>query len=60
MNSGSHNNYGSIDAATTSSFSPTEFLILKEQIYSNLIVIKKNSSKLDKIHKVSVRLNEMH
>ncbi|KAG5676277.1 hypothetical protein PVAND_006125 [Polypedilum vanderplanki] len=51
MNSGNHTNYGSIDTATTSSFSPTEFLILKEQIYSNLIIIKKNSSKLDKIHK---------
>lgn len=46
------NNYGSISDPSTSTFSPTEFLILKENIYQNLIVIKKNSSKLDKIFKV--------
>lgn len=54
MNTGNHNNYGSIDGtgASSSSFSPTEFLILKEQIFTNLVVIKKNSSKLDKVHKL--------
>ena len=44
-------NYGSIPSSSTS-FSPTEFLILKEQIYSNLVIIKKNANKLDKIDKV--------
>lgn len=48
-------NYGSIPSTSTS-FSPTEFLILKEQIYLNLVVIKKNANKLDKIYKVHKRL----
>ncbi|XP_070492442.1 syntaxin-7 [Chironomus tepperi] len=43
-------NYGSIPSTSTS-FSPTEFLILKEQIHSNLVLIKRNANKLDKIYK---------
>lgn len=44
-------NYGSIPSSS-SSFSPTEFLILKEQISTNLIIIKKSAQKLEKITKV--------
>lgn len=51
-------NYGSIQqpsgssGSAGSSFSPTEFLILKESIYNNIIVIKKQFHKLEKITKV--------
>jgi len=46
-------NYGSISQpGSSSSFSPTEFLILKESIYNNIIVIKKNYHKLEKIQKI--------
>jgi uncharacterized spore protein YtfJ len=49
--------YGSIQpsgsgSAGSSSFSPTEFLNLKESIYNNIIVIKKQFHKLEKITKV--------
>jgi len=50
-------NYGSINQPASSSssnnnFSPTEFLILKESIYNNIIVIKKHYHKLEKIQKI--------
>ena len=38
--------------SSTSSFSPTEFLIIKESIYNNVIYIKKQVTKLDKILKL--------
>lgn len=53
----SSSNYGTINAGQPSSsgssnFSPTEFLILKESIYNNIIVIKKQYHKLEKIQKI--------
>lgn len=48
-------NYGSIQpqpATSSSSFSPTEFIHLKESSYNNIIVIKKQFHKLEKITKL--------
>jgi ABC-type taurine transport system substrate-binding protein len=45
-------NYGSCDPGTSTSFSPTEFLTLKEQISQNLILIKRNCVKIEKIIKL--------
>lgn len=55
--SGSNPNYGSINQTPSTSFSPTELLTkrvsLRESIHTNLVTIKKNSQKLEKIHKVA-------
>lgn len=45
-------NYGTMEPSSSSNFSPTEFLILKETIYNNIVLIKKNYHKLEKIQKV--------
>lgn len=48
-------NYGSISqpgGSSSSNFSPTEFLILKESIYNNIITIKKQFHKLEKYQKI--------
>ncbi|CRL01659.1 CLUMA_CG014881, isoform A [Clunio marinus] len=50
-----NSNYGTIhqpSSSGSSSFSPTEFLILKESISNNIIVIKKQYHKLEKIQKI--------
>lgn len=39
-------------ASGSTNFSPTEFLILKEAIYQNIFIIKKNANKLEKIQKI--------
>jgi hypothetical protein len=57
MASSNNPNYGSINSqAPSTSFSPTELLTkrvsLRETIHSNLLTIKKNSQKLEKIQKV--------
>lgn len=53
----SSSNYGSISQPSSSTnqannFSPTEFLILKESIYNNIVIIKKQYHKLEKIQKI--------
>lgn len=60
MKSSNTNNYGTIhdpmhrpsSSSGNSNFSPTEFLILKESIYNNMIAIKKQNQKLEKIQKI--------
>lgn len=42
----------SSSSSGSNNFSPTEFLILKESITNNIIVIKKQHTKLDKIQKL--------
>lgn len=43
---------GATTGTTGSSFSPTEFIHLKESIYNNIILIKKQFHKLEKIVKL--------
>lgn len=56
--SSSSPNYGSITQTPSSSFSPTELLTkrvsIRETIHTNLITIKKNTVKLEKIQKVKI------
>lgn len=58
MASSSNTNYGSINQTPSTSFSPTELLTkrvsLRETIHTNLLTIKKNTQKLEKIQKVLI------